>query len=314
MGKVKHILITGANGFVGRHLSEELLSSGAKVSQIFRSILSLSHKVEGCYALDLSNRDEVIKVFSELQPDYVIHLAGDKNRSGDVTQLRDQYDQNVLILLNIIDACRALTCFKRLVFLGSCDEYGQCLTPYEETQKEMPTSAYGLSKLIATQILSGLYLGNQFPSVVLRPTVIYGPGQGDEMFLSALIRSLLNGNSFAMTEGEQFRDFIYIDDVVSAIIGAVNADERINGNIINIGAGASCRLRNVAMMSAKLIDPEAGRLIKFGAVPYRSNEIMDYSVVVARAKELLDWSPSTDLRDGVKRVIDQLRATAQFHA
>lgn len=314
MRENKHILITGANGFVGRHLAEALRVKGIRVSQICRSLSALNNGENGRYSIDLKNRFEVIELVLKLQPNVIIHLAGEKNRTGDVAQFRDQYDKNVLISLNIIDACRALTCLERFVFLGSCDEYGQCLTPYKESQKEMPTTAYGLSKLTVTQIVSGLFLSNHFPSVVLRPTVVYGSGQGDEMFLSSLIRSLLIGKNFAMTEGAQLRDFIYIDDVVSAIISAAYGDKRINGSLINVGAGVSYRLRDVAIMAANLINPDADRLIQFGAVQYRSNEIMDYSVDITRAKELLDWSPKTNLRDGVKRVIAQLRVAAQPHA
>jgi nucleoside-diphosphate-sugar epimerase len=298
-----HILITGANGFVGQHLSEALLAKGARVSQIFRSAPPDGHVTGTQHALDLTNSVKVAEVFSLLQPDTVIHLAGSKSRGHDVTQFRETYTANLLMSLNIIDACRALPNFKRLVFLGSCEEYGQIPAPYRETQREAPTSAYGLSKLAVTQILSALFHSQQFASVVLRPTVIYGPGKSDEMFLPALVQSLLVGKDFAMTTGEQRRDFIYIDDVVDAIIRAISADERVNGTIINIGAGISYQIKKIATLVANLINPDVNSLIKFGAVQYRPNEVMDYSVVIARAKELLDWYPSTNLKDGVQRTI-----------
>ena len=305
-----HILITGAHGFLGQHLSEALLAKGARVSQIFRSVPPDGYATGTQHALDLTDSVKVAEVFSLLQPDTVIHLAGSKSREHDVKQFRETYTANLLMSLNIIDACRALPNFKRLIFLGSCEEYGQVSTPYRETQREVPTNAYGLSKLAVTHILSGLFHSHQFPSVVLRPTVIYGPGQGDEMFLSALIQSLLAGKDFAMTAGEQRRDFVYIDDVVDVIIRAISADERLNGMIINIGAGISYQIREIATLVANLINPDVSSLIKFGAVQYRPNEVMDYSVVITRAKELLDWYPSTNLEDGVQQTIMQFKESA----
>jgi len=306
-----HILITGANGFVGRHLSKKLLASGARVSELIRSTELLPYEVvKEQYLLDLVDSAKVMDLFTHLEPDYVIHLAGLKTRVNDTSQFFETYNENLSMSLNVIGACRSLASFKKLIFIGTSEEYGQALTPYEENQKELPTSAYGLSKLAVTQILSALFHSQQFPSVVLRPTVIYGPGQGEDMFLPALVQSLLAGKDFAMTAGEQRRDFIYIDDVVDAIIKALNANERANGKIVNIGAGVSYQIKEIAALVENLINPATGDLIKFGAVLYRPNEVMDYSVVITRAKELLDWHPSTTLEEGIRHVVTQFKEAA----
>lgn len=307
MGECKRILVTGANGFVGRHLSKLLLASGFGVSKIVRSALPLGCEVGDVHVLDLTDRNKVSDIFSRLQPDYVIHLAGVKNRSCEISQFRNAYDINMLMALNVIDACHLSKNFKRLIFLGSCDEYGAVSAPYNECQKEAPTNAYGLSKLATTQILSGLFYSQQFPSVVLRPTVIYGPGQGDEMFISALIRSLLIENDFLMTSGDQYRDFVYIDDVVDAIIKALHADDLVNGAVINIGAGVSYQIKYVATLVANIIGSGAERHIKFGVINYRQNDVMNYSVMIERANELLGWRPGTDLILGLNQTIRQIK-------
>lgn len=307
-----HVLVTGSRGFVGRHLSDTLVGLGARVSQIIRSAGPGDHAKTGQYIVDLTDAAKVVEVFSSLQPNYVVHLAGSKNRENDISQFRDVYNKNVLTSLNVIDSCRILNNFKRLIFLGTCDEYGQAPTPYDETQRGVPTSAYGLSKLAVTQVLSRHFFSDRFPSVVLRPTVIYGPGQGSEMFLSALIQSLLAGKSFAMTAGEQRRDFVYISDVVDAIVKAINADERVNGAIINVGAGISFQVKEVAAMVGNLVDSNMSDLIRFGALQYRPNEVMNYSAVITRAQELLDWEPSTNIRDGVKRTVEQFKRRGRY--
>jgi len=298
-----HIVITGANGFVGQHLSAALLQTGIRVTKLVRSFVLACDKEKTQIVLDLSDSKKVKEIILTLQPNYVIHLAGTRDRVNSGTQFRDSYERNVSISLNVIDACLELRQFKRLVFLGSCDEYGQAISPFEETQREMPTNAYGLSKLAVTKILSGLYQSSQFPSVVLRPTVIYGPNQGTEMFLSALIQSLLAKKDFGMTLGEQFRDFLYVDDAVDAIIKAISAGNQVDGKVINIGAGVSCQVKKIACLVASLIHPEAYSHLKFGAVQYRSHEVMDYAANIILAEQLLGWKPKTQLEQGLQRTV-----------
>jgi nucleoside-diphosphate-sugar epimerase len=161
--------------------------------------------------------------------------------------------------------------------------------------------------MAVTQILTSLFHSHRFPSVVLRPTVIYGPGQGNEMFISALIQSLLAGRDFAMTNGEQQRDFIYINDVVDAIIKTVSSGEKVNGAVLNIGAGVSYQIKEVATLVADLVGPNVSRLIQFGAVQYRTNEVMHYSVEIARARELLGWYPNTNISIGLQHTIQHLK-------
>jgi nucleoside-diphosphate-sugar epimerase len=255
------------------------------------------------YSIDLSDRDAVVSIFTELRPDYVVHLASTKNRKSELVDFSESYNQNLLTSLNVINACCHLPELKRLIFIGSCDEYGLVSTPYHETQRGIPTNAYGLSKLAITQILSGLFHSHRFPSVVLRPSVIYGPHQGSEMFLSALILSLVAGNDFAMTAGDQYRDFVYVDDVVSAIIQALNADEKVNGKVFNIGSGIAWQVKDVASLVAKKMGQSSIEHIKFGAVPYRPNEVMDYAVDITQARSVLNWQPATSLESGLQETI-----------
>ena len=303
-----HILLTGANGFVGLNLTNALVDAGSKVTQVVRFAGSSVNKKCTQIALDLTNRKIVAEIFSNLEPDYVIHLAAIKNRNDIDLQFRDSYDTNLLISLNVIEACLELPRFKRLVFLGSCDEYGLIASPFNEMQREMPVNAYGLSKLAVTKILSGLYHSRQFPSVVLRPTVIYGPNQGDEMFLSVLIQSLLAQRDFAMTYGEQYRDFVYIDDVVDAIVKSLTAGNEVNGAVINIGAGDSLQVKDVATLVANLIHPNANNHLKFGALPYRSAEVMNYAVNIACAYQLLGWQPTIKLEQGLQQTINHFKS------
>lgn len=301
------IVITGAQGFVGQHLCCTLAALNFVVWRLVRKDPPAGAVLQDSCTVDLMNKSAVHDLLAHLSPDYVIHLAGVVNRDNDIGQLLSNYMANVNLSLNVIDACCALTSLKRFVFLGSCEEYGLAPTPYVECQKELPVSIYGLSKLAITQYLGALHAGYGFPAVTLRPTVIYGPEQKPQMFIPALIEKLLAGRPFLMTEGKQLRDFIFVEDVVRAILKTVEGSENINGAIINLGSGNPQKIIDVARLTAKLVNETSVALLKPGAIDYRAGEVMNYSVKIDLAKKLLKWSPETTLTQGLQKTIAHCR-------
>ena len=296
-------IITGANGFVGSHLCTAMHKLGLNPVQFVRTTLSNLQNEGTRVEVDLTDRNTVFELISTLKPHYVVHLAGSKNRNDDAMCFRGSYDRNLSISLNIIESCIAVPGFKKLIFLGSCDEYGMSQSPFNEIHQENPTNSYGLSKLATTKLLSSLYSSHQFQSIVLRPSVIYGPNQGADMFLPALIQSLLAGKDYPMTHGDQIRDFIYIDDVVDAIFKSFLFSESSEALVLNIAAGVSLSIKNIAHITASLIHPNKLKLLKIGAVPYRRNEVMNYSVNIERARNLLGWQPTTKLEQGLHQTL-----------
>lgn len=308
--KSRPILITGANGFVGQNLVRALNFQGYKVAQLTRAVAPLQAKGALQFSLDLLDRQLVIKTFLEMQPSCVVHLAAIKNRDDFDLSSGSSYGANMAISENVIEASRMVTSLDKFIFLGSCDEYGDVDTPFIETGAERPKGAYGIYKLAITKRLLQLHSSSGFPAAILRPTVIYGSNQGHEMFLPSLVQALLLGNSFPMTKGEQRRDFIYIDDVVSAIMALIKSE--FNGVVINIGSGQPLSIVEVAKLVAKTINPATLPLLQIGALNGRRDEIMNYSVDTSRAKKLLGWSPKIDLEEGLRRVIGSFNSSAEL--
>lgn len=304
------VLVTGSNGFIGGHLMKALRARYKDVIGVVRPMSGVRNLNSGQNVfLNLNDALEVKKIIGELNPSYVIHLASTKDRSSLSCGFGSSYRENVEISLNVIESCLQLPKFKGLIFLGSCDEYGVTDCLFDESLIESPMNSYGLSKLTITKILSSLHKAIQFPSIVLRPSVVYGPNQGLEMFLPALIRSLFNGDEFAMTNGSQTRDFIYVDDLVSSIIKILDRDLPLSHSILNIGSGLSQNIRQVALTAANLIHPSAHELLKFGAIKYGPNDVMNYSVDITRAKKYIDWEPKVGLEEGLSRLINFYQST-----
>ena len=260
--KNKRVLVTGAGGFVGQHLCKVLFEKGATVVGLLRNAVDNKYLSEQ-YSVDMFDEETTRQIIQFVQPEFVVHLAANKNRGVDTGAYREGYKTNLIGSLNLINACQDVPVLDRFVFLGSTDEYGQLQVPFKEPDKEAPNTAYGASKLAVTELLRALSRSKGFPSVTLRPTIVYGPGQDGSMFLPALIIALVAGRNFDMSLGEQTRDFIYIDDLVKAIIQALIIPG-FCGDVINISSARPIRIDALAKMTSNILGNGADKRLKFG--------------------------------------------------
>jgi UDP-glucose 4-epimerase len=296
------ILITGASGFIGQHLSYALHEKEAYLIGFVRGAMTQQFLAEQ-YDVDVLDEDAIRNLIHDIQPNFVVHLAASMNREADKNVYGEVYKTNLIGSLNVINGCMGLSALKKFIFLGSTDEYGMLPAPLKESDKEAPVNPYGASKLAVTEMLKSLSRSIQFPCVILRPTVVYGPGQGESMFIPALINTLIAGKNFDMTLGEQTRDFVYVDDLVQAIIKSFNATN-VDGRVINISSGTPIRIDALAKITAKLFGESAESLLMFGAKEYRIGETMSYWADNNLAKDLLGWSPKVSINHGIKRTVD----------
>lgn len=305
--KNKRILVTGASGFIGQHLCKALFEKGAKVTGLVRSA-GLNKYLFDQYIINILDEKTLKQTINAVQPEFVVHLAASKNRGVDAVAYREVYETNIMGSLNLINACQAVPALSRFIFLGSTDEYGLLQVPFKESDKAEPITAYGASKLAVTGLLKVLSRSNRFSSVILRPTIAYGPRQDDSMFLPALIRALVAGRNFDMSLGEQMRDFVYIDDLVMAIIQALDIPG-LYGDVINISSASPIRIGDLAKMTANMLGSDTDKLLKFGAKDYRIGDVIEYSATNVLARNLLGWSPEVSLEEGIQRTIDYFKNT-----
>tara|TARA_Y100000768_G_C23913521_1_gene651199 strand:- start:331 stop:1257 length:927 start_codon:yes stop_codon:yes gene_type:complete len=304
MNKKKKVFITGASGFIGSVLIARLEASGYNVIPFSHNERFYNYK--NYIVGDFLDKDKINTLITDLKPEVVFHLAADKFRtSSSITQLRNSLNVNLLGTLNIVEACLNSGSLEQFIFLGTCEEYGESITPFVEAQRENPASAYGFSKMTATHLLENLNKTKEFPATILRPSIAYGPGQSTDMFLTELIETLLKGKRFYMSSGQQIRDFVFVDDVVDACLLAL--DGNAVGRVVNIGSGQSMSLREVAILAAKTISDSAQALIQFGSLPYRDSEIMNYSIDISLAQSVLGWAPRTAFSDGILKTVDSYR-------
>lgn len=300
------VLITGVTGFIGHHLANSLRALGADVYGLSR--IKFPEFEEGkSFIGDITNREYLRDVVDKVRPTYVFHLAASKIRNTSSEDFRQSFDDNLTGTFNLVEACISLPNLERFVFLGTCEEYGCVETPYSETMREMPVSAYSCSKLAATHLLLTFSRIHNLPVVILRPSIAYGPKQGDEMFIPALIRSLLAKRLFAMSHGKQTRDFVFISDLIDAVLSAALVPEAV-GQIINVSSNKAVRIIELAETLASLIGDNAYEFLDIGKLEYRHGEIMNYWAENRKADQILGWFPKVPLKKGLAQTVDYYRS------
>jgi nucleoside-diphosphate-sugar epimerase len=298
----KRVLLTGADGFIGKHLSAGLREQGARVGHVVRKSASPENSVES-FIGDICDQDFLPGVIDSWQPQIIFHLAASKVRAQTPDAFRETLNVNLMGTLGLLMASSRSKSLTNIVLLGTGEEYGKNLTPFKEGSREAPVSAYSLSKLSATH-LAQMMARSGLPVCVLRPSVAYGPGQQDDMFIPALIRTLLRGEKFPMTKGAQTRDFLFIADLVQALLLAGVATN-VAGEVINIGSGDEVCIAKLVDSIEELTGAH-GHALR-GLLDYRQGEAMHYQLDISKARHMLGWKPEIALEEGLARTVQWYR-------
>ena len=300
MIKKSTILVIGSSGYIARNLIKRLRRDNCNVIYgIQRSEKNISDTNVQIINCDIRDFEKLNKSISDINPAYIFHMAGNTSRNISLDTLDEMIDVNLIGTLNVLKSCAGLNALKSLVVFGTSEEYGNADDVYHEKLKEDPISPYSFSKTASYYLCKLFYNIYGVPSIFLRPSLIYGPGQPETMFIPSLISALKENREFKMTKGEQTRNFIYVDDAIECAIRAATSENCI-AEIINIG-NENAKIIDVARSIATMMNKE--HLIKPGEMDYRENEIMNYSLNCAKMHQLLNWKPQVGIADGLKKTI-----------
>lgn len=297
----RRVLITGASGFIGQHLASRLTEISADYAVIVRDSSTAIRFGGRTFNGDVRDRRFLGNVFSVWRPQVVFHLAGSRNRGLSAQAFEEAIDVNLIGTLRLLFGALECGVVENIVLMGTGEEYGRGTVPFQESAREEPVSAYSHSKHSATGLAQLMARSMGMPVRILRPSVAYGPGQHSDIFLPALINSLLSIQPFSMSNGLQTRDYIYIDDVVDALLLA-GICPGSQGEIINIGSGEAVQINELVGKVESILGTTG--LVRRGALPYRTGEIMDYSFDVSKAESVLGWSAKTSLTEGLIETVN----------
>jgi nucleoside-diphosphate-sugar epimerase len=273
----KKILITGGTGFIGYHLAKKCLKLNWSVTSLSTKNPTKIRKLKKIkyLILDISKKSDLKKIIN-INYDYVVNLAGYVDHSRKKKTLYSHYN-----------GCRNISeiflrkKIKKFIQIGSSIEYGRNLSPQKENLNNTKTfSIYGKAKLMSTNYLLSLYKKYSFPVSVLRLYLVYGPYQDRNRVIPIVIDNALKSKEFDCSLGTQFRDFVYIDDVVNGIIKSLKTKKN-NGQIINLGSGKPIMIKDVILKICKIIG--SGKP-QFGKIKFRKDEIKNLYPRIVKAK------------------------------
>jgi len=282
-----NILLTGATGFLGNNLLARLVDDGHNVTVIVRETSSLQRiaRLLDRITVHRIGASSYQDLFAAGQIETIIHCATNYGRGAvDPAEL---LDANLIMPLHLLQA--------------GCNAGVRCFIN-TDTILDKGVSHYALSKNQFREWLENYSQKTVCVNVALEH--FYGPLDNPTKFVSFVVKQLLDGvDRIDLTPGEQKRDFIYIDDIVSAFILILGNCPSMDGGYheYEIGTGEPVSIRAFVEL-AKQLSGNTHTLLNFGAVPYRENEAMEVSVDTAGIRAL-GWEPRTSLAEGLTRMI-----------
>ncbi|MFC1985414.1 NAD-dependent epimerase/dehydratase family protein [Chloroflexota bacterium] len=286
--KGKRILVTGDNGFVGRHLVERLKQKGAEVI--------ILKDIDG-YRIDVRDWQ---KIKNLAIVDIIYHLAGITHTPFSLVNPREIYEVNVLGTINMLELSR-LHNVEKLIFASSYVYGHPQYLPIDEKHPIEPTSPYARSKVLAEQLCYSYSKDFGVKYIILRCFNIYGEGQNEDFLIPLIVKQLRIGK-IELEDPEPKRDFVYISDVINAYIESGSFDG--DSETFNIGYGKSYSVKGIVDKVIQL----RGRYIE---VNYRNNrrknEIMNTVADISKAKDKLNWKPMVSIEEGLNKMIEATR-------
>jgi UDP-glucose 4-epimerase len=293
--KNKRILVVGGNVYLGKFLVKVLRENEADIFVISRNCEQSNSQ----FSVDITNFDETYKVIQKIKPDIVYHLAANISRNRDFTIYEEMATVNVQGTLNILKSLEGIDA--HFIFTSSSEIYGNNASPFHENQIPKPVSPYSLTKINA-EILVQTYSTNQSKKFTnLRVFNFYGESMPEGFFIPQMIQSLKKGEDFLMTKGEQVRDFLYVGDVVKALVLTAKNTSSY-GETMNVCSGKGTKLSQLAAAVNTAMKTKAK--IVLGAIPYRDNEVWEMIGDNSKIKKITGFEPKISIDKGIEIVIN----------
>jgi UDP-glucose 4-epimerase len=294
-------VVTGGAGFIGSNLVDALLARGDEVTVVDNFA---SGKRENLNAGATLLEHDIREPF-EVQADVVFHLAAQADVQTSVAKPAYDAQVNVVGTVNVLEAARAAGA--QVIFSSTGGAiYGECPEPAAETREELPMSPYGIAKLCDEQYLFGWNRIHESGHTVLRFANVYGPRQDSGLeggVVAIFLERFARGESTTIFgDGLQTRDFIYVDDIVAALLAAVG----MPGGPFNIGTGVETTVLDVHRSGARAAGVDAEPEL----AEARLGDVRRSMLDVSKAARELGWTAQVSLDEGLRRTWDWTRTQA----
>ena len=278
-----NIAVTGSSGFIGYHLVNRLNVNKYNVT-----------------TLDLKNNIDITKwehIKNIKEVDLIFHLAAKNYIPYAYKKPRDFYATNIMSTLNMLEICRKLNA--KMVYISSY-VYGEPKNiPINEKQSIKATNPYARSKIICENMCSGYSKDFGVKVIIIRPFNVYGVQQSKNFLIPSIIEQIKTKREIVLKDPSPKRDFVYIDDLIDALIKSINLKNRVF-DVFNIGSGISYSINEIVnLITDKFKYPIR---VKYTGEK-RINEISDTVADISKAKKILKWKPKINFNRGIEKII-----------
>ena len=312
-----NILITGAGGFIGASLARDLITSKHNISIIVRRQSHLWRLKDvlshiGVNNVDMTSIAEINKVVKKTQPDIVYHLAA---HGGYPFQqnLDTIIKTNLISSVNLMHALSTHCNQCKFINTGSSSEYGLKQRAMKESDVTEPISVYGITKL--SQTLFAKYFNKKYNlhTVTLRLFSVYGPYEEPGRLIHDIMMALVNKSELELSSPKPRRDFIHMDDVLSALKKAAFV-KGARGKVFNIGSGKDYSVKDALDMACKVTNTKLK--VKWG-IEEKSRSFNSNSKWIAditNANKILKWKPAISFREGLLKTYEWYHNNVKIYA
>ena len=306
-----HFLVTGGAGFIGSHLAAELLVRGHRVRVVDNLATGLLSNVPSGAEFvlgDLTDADVAAEVTQGC--DVVVHQAAIASVPQSISEPRPSHEANIDATFNVLIAARDAG-VRRVVYAASSSAYGDSpVLPKVEDMAVDPLSPYALQKFVGEEYCRLFTRIYGLETVAIRYFNVFGPRQHPSSpysgVLSLFIKCALSGTAPTIFgDGEQTRDFTFVDDVVDGVLRAVDAPGAA-GEVINVATGVSVSLNRAWATLESIL----GRLQSPVFAAARAGDVYASEADIGKAERLLGFRPRVTFEEGLRRTVDWARSTS----
>lgn len=311
-----NVLVTGAAGFIGSHLVEELMGLGARITAFIRytsraslgflsSLKSDLHIIAG----DLTEFESVYRAMKDQE--YVFHLGALIGVPYSFVHPREVVQVNTIGALNVLTAARE-TNPRRIVLTSTSEVYGTARhIPIDEDHPLQAQSPYAASKIAADKLGEAFYRSYGLPVAIARPFNTFGPRQSLRAVIPTIIAQALRGGPIALGATSPTRDFTFVKDTVRGLLRCAEVDRAV-GEIVNLGTGREISIGDLAKRIASLTGVEVRIVSDEQRIRPGSSEVQRLCCNAAKAAHLLDWQVKYSLEEGLKQTVEWFRESGNL--
>lgn len=319
--KKKSVLITGAGGFIGSHLTEFLINKGADVNAIVRynsrndwgmleqlseEILN-SIKVLSC---DLRDTDAIRNAVKDV--DVIFHLGSLIAIPYSYTNPRETIETNIMGTFNVLNAAKEYE-IEKIVHTSTSEVYGTAeYVPIDEKHPLKGQSPYSASKIGADKVAESFYLAYELPVSTIRPFNTYGPRQSARAVIPTIITQSLRENKIHLGSLEPTRDYTYVLDTVRAFVKVAESANSV-GEVINVGSNFEVSIGELAIKIFSILNKQVEIITDSDRIRPKDSEVERLWCDNSKAQNLLKWKPEISLDEGLEMVIVWINNHQDFY-